>query len=161
MELTVAIDVASSFVYGAGAGATRVRFATEDARPFVRVNRAAAVAGRAPPYEIDGASVAVWVRPKSAMRAHVEGVLARAEVYAYFNGSNDLCRALLEQVGVVGGRALADLGVQFVPTTARNQGLPVANLVAFAPEGCRFVRSDRTLGELPPALARLAGGALA
>jgi hypothetical protein len=158
MKLCVAIDIASCFLYGSGAEATRVAFVAEDARPFMRVNGEAVIGGRAPPYDTRGSSIAVWVRPKAEMRAQIERVLAQAEVYAYFNGSNELCRALLEQVAVIGGRSLGDLGVQFAPTTAENKNLPVANLITFVPGGCRFVRNDRTVVALPALLSRLDPG---
>lgn len=155
MKLCVALDMASCFVYGSGAESTRVQFATEDARPFMRVNGEAAIADRPPPYDTRDATVAVSIRPKPEMRAHIERVLERAEVYTYFNGSNELCRALLEQVGVVDGRSLGELGVKFAPTTPENKDAAVANLITFAPDGCRFVNDDRTVARLPPALSRL------
>ena len=155
MELCVAIDMASCFLYGAGAESTRVKFAVADARPFMRVNGEAVLGGKAPPYDTSESSVEVSVRPKAEMRAHVERVLAQAEVYAYFNGSNELCRALLEQVAVVDGRSLGDLGVKFAATTDENRDLPVANLITFVADGCVFVRNDRTVVRLPASLARL------
>ena len=141
MKACVAIDMASCYLYGPGADATRVEFVAEDPRPFRRVNGEAVIAGMPPPYEIRGPSVAVWVRPKAEMRAHVEGALESAEAYTYLNGSNALCRALLEQVAVANGRSLGALGVQFVATTEENRNLPVANLVTFAADGPRLVGS--------------------
>ena len=156
-RLCVAIDMASCYLYGAGPESTRVKFDVEDARPFMRVNGHAVIGGNAPPYDTSARSVAVSVRPKAEMRAHIERVLARAEVYAYFNGNNELCRALLAQVAVVGGRSLGELGVRFAGTTAANKDLPVANLITFLPDGCAFVRNDRTVVRLPALLARLNG----
>ena len=141
MKACVAIDMASCYLYGVGADATRVEFVAEDPRPFRRVNGKAVMAGMPPPYEIRGSSVAVWVRPKAEMRAHIEGALAWAEAYTYLNGSNALCRALLEQVAVANGRSLGALGVQFAPTTEENRGLAVANLVTFETDGPRLVGS--------------------
>jgi hypothetical protein len=143
--MEVAIDMASCFVYGSGAGAVRVEFVAEDARPFRRVNGEAVILGMAPPYEIGASSVAVWVRPKAEMRAHIEGALAGRVAYTYLNGSNALCRALLEQVAVVGDRSLSQLGVQFAATTEENKDLPVANLVTFAADGCRLAGDARAL----------------
>ena len=155
MQLCVAIDMASCFLYAAGPESTRVKFSVADARPFMRVNGEAVLGGKPPPYETSESSVEVSVRPKAEMRAHIERVLARAEVYAYFNGNNELCRALLEQVAVVDGRSLGDLGVKFAATTEENKDLPVANLITFVPDGCGFVRNDRTVVRLPTLLARL------
>ena len=156
-ELCVAIDMASCYLYGAGPESTRVKFDVDDARPFMRVNGQAVIGGHAPPYDTSETSVAVSVRPKAEMRAHIERVMGLAEVYAYFNGSNDLCRALLSQVAVVDGRSLGDLGVKFAETTAVNRDLPVANLITFLPDGCALVRNDRTVVRLPALLARLNG----
>ena len=143
--MEVAIDMASCFVCGSGAGAVRVEFVAEDARPFRRANGEAVILGMAPPYEIGERSVAVWVRPKAETRAHIEGALAGVVAYTYLNGSNALCRALLEQVAVVGDRSLGQLGVKFAATTEENRDLPVANLVTFAADGCRLAGDTRAL----------------
>lgn len=144
-RMEVAIDMASCFVCGSGAGAVRVEFVAEDARPFRRVNGEAVILGMAPPYEIGDRSVAVWVRPKAETRAHIEGALAGRVAYTYLNGSNALCRALLEQVAVVGDRSMSQLGVKFAATTKENRDLPVANLVTFTADGCRLAGDVRTL----------------
>jgi hypothetical protein len=154
MKACVAIDMASCYVYGLGADATRVEFVADDARPFRRVNGAAVMARMPPPYEIRGSSVSAWVRPKAEMRAHIESALASAEAYTYLNGSNELCRALLDQVAVANGRSLGALGVRFAPTTEANRGLAVANLVTFDADGPRLVRAParRAVREWPTVL---------